>query len=228
MVLVGVVGAVLGLLAFGADAVGGMAGQVLVALTSSGFSWGLAAFLVGRFAAVRRQAIARAAVLLVVATLVYYALIVFVSRRWSGGYLEDGSPADMMGLLSVAKMTALWLFGSLVAGPVLGLLGHAVRSERTDAAALAAGVACGALSGEGWQSVAAVEPWRLLGLADAQEAEFVRGVVAGEVLRVALPVGVLLWLTLRHRLRGSWPVLLGAFVVSGGAGALCWYAIYRI
>ncbi|MER7278428.1 hypothetical protein ABT369_28705 [Dactylosporangium sp. NPDC000244] len=55
-----------------------------------------------------------------------------------------------------------------------------------------------------------------------------RGVVAGEVLRIALPVVVLLWLAFRHRLWGAWPVLLGAFVVSGGIGALRWYAIYRI
>ncbi|MEU7867783.1 hypothetical protein [Dactylosporangium sp. NPDC049140] len=51
----GAVAAGLGLLAFAADAVDGAAGQVLVALTSSGFAWGLAAFLAGRAADGRRR-----------------------------------------------------------------------------------------------------------------------------------------------------------------------------
>jgi hypothetical protein len=38
-----------------------------------------------------------ATVLLVSATLVYYLLILVVSRRWSGGMLQDGSSADRYG-----------------------------------------------------------------------------------------------------------------------------------
>lgn len=184
--------------------------------------------------------------LLVLATLVYYLLVLLVSRRWSGGTLEDGRSADLMGLRSVALMTAVWLAGSLVAGPLLGLLGQAVRSERTAPArpertapaaparsertapallaALAAGGACGALAGEGWWFATVVPPWRLLAAGD----DFFRGVAAGEALRLVLPVVVLLWLAARHRLWPAWPALLGAFVAAGGAGALCWYTIHRI
>lgn len=84
----------LGVLAFLADAVDGTAGQIMVALVSSGLAWGLAALPAGRAAAARRRAVTGATVLLAAATFVYYLLILVVSRRWSGGALQDGSSAD--------------------------------------------------------------------------------------------------------------------------------------
>lgn len=100
--VVGAVALGIGLFAFVADLVDGVAGQVLVALTSSGFAWGLAAFLVGRASGTRRRAAIGGGVLLVVATLLYYLLVVLVSRRWSGAWLYDeatgvSTPADLHG-----------------------------------------------------------------------------------------------------------------------------------
>ncbi|MET7396779.1 hypothetical protein ABZS66_25180 [Dactylosporangium sp. NPDC005572] len=207
-------GAALGLLAVLADAPDGVLRAVMAALTSSGLAWGLAAFLAGRSTAGRRAAVLRATGTLVAATLAYYLLIVFVSRRWSGGTLEDGSSADAYALRSVALMTGFWLAGSLVAGPLLGLLGHTVRASSPRSAAGAAGVACGLLSAEGW---AAVAPWRLP-LGDP----FYQAVAAGTAVRIVLPLAVLGWLAGRHRLWAAWPVLAGAAVAAGAGGAVLW------
>ncbi|MFI0795012.1 hypothetical protein ACH4OY_20340 [Micromonospora rubida] len=152
----------LGLLAFAADSVDGVAGHVMVALASSGFAWGLA-----------------------------------------------------------AVMTAVWLAGSLLAGPLLGLLGHAVRANSTRRAALAAGIACGLLSGEGWHAIVQAPPWRLLALGDP----FFYGVVFGEIVRVVLPLAVLAWLVAAHRLGRAWSILLAATVAAATAGTLLWYAL---
>ncbi|MFJ8579442.1 hypothetical protein [Micromonospora sp. NPDC093277] len=211
----------LGLLAFAADSVDGVAGHVMVALTSSGLAWGLAAVLAGRYADATWRAITGATGLLVLATVLYYLLILLVSRRWSGGTLADGSSANMAGLRSVAVMTAVWLAGSLLAGPLLGLLGHAVRANSTRRAALAAGVACGLLSAEGWHAIVQAPPWRLLALGDP----FFYGVAVGEIVRVVLPLAVLAWLVVAHRLGRDWPMLLAATVAAATAGALLWYAL---
>jgi hypothetical protein len=58
-------------------------------------------------------------------------------------------------------MTTAWLLVSMVAGPSLGLLGQMTRAARLPSAALAAGAACGLLSGQGWQEITAAPPWRL-------------------------------------------------------------------
>jgi hypothetical protein len=99
--------------------------------------------LTGRTATCRRSAVTGATVLLVSATLVYYLLILVVSRRWSGGTLQDGSSADRYGLRSLAVITTAWLLVSVVAGPVLGLLGQMTKTMPVPGAALAAGVAPG-------------------------------------------------------------------------------------
>ncbi|MEU2665541.1 hypothetical protein [Micromonospora sp. NPDC007220] len=216
----------LGLLAFVADSVAGVAGQILKALTSSGFAWGLAAFLAGRSAATAKRAVGGATALLVLATLLYYLLVLVVSRRWSGGTLEDGTSADLLGLRSVAIMTALWLAGSLIAGPILGKLGHIVRVGKASTSALAAGAVCGLLSGEGWQAVMLAPPWQLLTVSDPYQAEFFRGVVIGELIKIVLPIVVLAGLAKAHRLWRTWHVLLTAAVPSGALSAALWYVLY--
>src|SRR5215207_7705091 len=70
-VMIVVAAAALGLLAFAADTIDGITGQVMTALVSSGLAWGLAALLAGRTASDRRGAVAGATALLVSATLVY-------------------------------------------------------------------------------------------------------------------------------------------------------------
>jgi hypothetical protein len=171
-VAVVVMGAVLGLLAFTADAVDGSARPAVVALVSSGLAWGSAALLAGHSAPDRRSAVTGATVLLVSATLVYYFLILVVSRRWSGGYLVDGSSADRYGLHSLAVMAMAWLLVSMVAGPSLALLGQMTRGARLQSSALAAGAAYGLLSGQGWQEIGTAPPWALLVAAVDGEVEF--------------------------------------------------------
>ncbi|MEV4629925.1 DUF6518 family protein [Micromonospora sp. NPDC049523] len=219
------VAVLLGLLAFVADSVEGVVGQVMVALVSSAFAWGSAAFLTGRFAASPRRAAATATGVLVLATLLYYLLVVFVSRRWSGAYLDDGTSADLQGLRSIAIMTALWLIGAVVAGPTLGLLGYLVRVGGVKRAALAAGVTTGFLSGEGWHAVAVVPPWQLLAVSDPHQTEFLLGVVISNLVRIVLPLVVLAWLVTTHRLWREWPALLVATVSGGALSALLWHLL---
>lgn len=223
--MIGVSAAALGLLAFAADTVDGITAQVLVtAMVSSGLAWGSAAFLAGLTATGRRGAVAGATALLVSATLVYYLLILLVSRRWSGGYLADGSSADGYGLRSVAVMTTAWLLVSTVAGPVLGLLGHMTRTARVPIAALAAGAACGLLSGQGWQQVAMAPPWRLWLIGDPN-ADYVRGILAVELVGVILPFAVLAWPATRRRLWRAWPSLLLAMAGTATLSALFWHLL---
>ncbi|MET0417550.1 MAG: DUF6518 family protein [Actinoplanes sp.] len=196
----------LGLLAFAADAFDAAAGQVLTALVSSGLAWGLAALLAGRTAADRRRAITGATVLLVSATLVYYLLILVISRRWSG--------TGLSGLRSVAVMTTAWLVVSLIAGPMLGLLGHSTRTARAPGAALAAGIACGLLSGEGWQQITAAPP-RLGGV-------LLNGSLAALLIKVVLPLAVLAWLAHVQRIWRAWPILLLAMISTATLSALLW------
>ncbi|MCO8274187.1 DUF6518 family protein [Actinoplanes sp. TRM 88003] len=211
----------MGLLAFVADYVDGAAGQIMVALTSSGFAWSLAAFLAGRYAPTARRAAAVGASLLVLATAVYYLLILVVSRRWSGGYSSDIGWADLPGLRSVGVMTSLWMVGSLVAGPILGLLGHAVRASAARPAAAGLGVACGLLSAEGWHAFVRTPPWRLLTVDDP----FFGGAVVADMVRVVLPLLVLAWVATELRLWRPWPTLLTATAAATAAGAALWEAV---
>lgn len=228
-VVVGVVAVGLGLLAFVADLVEGIGGQVLIALTSSGFAWGLAAFLVGRSARSRRQAAIGGAALLTTATLLYYLLVLLVSRRWSGGEIVDpvtgvSTSADAYGLRSIAITTVLWLVGSVIAGPLLALTGLTVRSDSAARASFASGVACGLLSAEGWHTLWRTPLWRL-DFSDPYRGEFAVGVAAAEVVRIVLPLVVLMWLAIAHRLGRAWPTLIAATVTSASVGMLVWAGI---
>ncbi|GIF09301.1 hypothetical protein [Actinoplanes siamensis] len=224
-VMIGVAAAALGLLAFAADAVEAITVQAIVtALVSSGLAWGLAAFLAGWTGTGRRGAMVGATALLMAATLVYYMLILLVSRRWSGGYLADGSSADWYGLRSVAVMTTAWLLVSMVAGPVLGLLGQMTRTTRVPNAALAAGAACGLLSGQGWQQVATAPPWRLW-LMGNPDGDYVRGILVVELMGVVLPFAVLAWSATRRRLWHAWPALFIAMAGTATLSALFWYVL---
>lgn len=150
----------------------------------------------------------------------YYLLILVVSRRWSGGSLADGSSADLYGLRSLAIMTAAWLMASLIAGPMLGLLGHRTRTTQTPGSALAAGIACGLLSGQGWQEIAAAPPWALL--AAAADGEVAPGFLAAKLIQVILPLAIVAWLAHVQRLWRAWPTLLIAMISTAALSALLW------
>ncbi|MEU8660413.1 hypothetical protein [Actinoplanes philippinensis] len=219
-----VTGAALGVLAFSVDAVDGAARQVLIAMVSSGLAWGSAALLAGSAAPDRRSAVTDATALLGLATLVYYFLVLVISRRWSGGTLVDGSSADRYGLRSLAIMTTAWLLVSMVAGPSLGLLGQLARAARLPNAALAAGAACGLLSGEGWLRITAAPPWRLWAV-DGPEAAFARGVLVTEVVEVLVPLAVLAWLVSARRLWHGWLLALLAMAVTATLSAELWHLL---
>src|SRR5690606_21980554 len=126
-----------------------------------------------------------------------------------------GTSADLYGLRSVALMAGVWLVGSVVAGPLVALLGLATRSSTTARAAgparpaVAAGVACGLLSGDGWSRLLISPPWRLP-LDDPYRSEFFQGIVASQIVLVVAPLVVLVWLTVARRLWPAWPALLTA------------------
>lgn len=180
--------------------------------------------LVGSTAPDRRGAMAGATALLASATLVYYFLILVISRRWSGGTLADGSSADWYGLGSLAVMTTAWLLVSMVAGPALGLLGQLARTARLPNAALAAGAACGLLSGEGWLQIAAAPPWRLWAVGGPGTA-FARGLLATEVVEVLVPLVVLAWLVWVRRLWHAWLLVLLAMAITATLSAGLWYLL---
>jgi hypothetical protein len=136
------------------------------------------------------------------------------SRRWSGGSLVDG-------LRSVAVMTAAWLLVSVVAGPSLGLLGQMTRTAPVPGAALAAGVACGLLSGQGWQEIMMTPPglpWAIRG----PDAVFTHGIGTAHLIEIIVPLAVLVWLATSRRLWPAWPVLFIAMVVTATLSALFW------
>jgi hypothetical protein len=209
----------LGLLAFAADFIDGFVmSRVVTVLVSSGLAWGLAALLAGRSAPDRRGAVTGATALMVAATLVYYLLILVVSRRWSGGSLMDG-------LRSVAVMTAAWLLVSVVAGPSLGLLGQMTRTAPVPGAALATGVACGLLSGQGWQEILMTPPglpWAIR----APDAVFAHGIGTPQLIEIIVPLAVLAWLATRRRLWQAWPILFIAMVVTATLSALFWRLLF--
>ncbi|WP_250038402.1 hypothetical protein [Paractinoplanes maris] len=224
VVAVVVAAALLGLLAFAVDALDGLAGLVATAVVSSGVAWGTAALVAGWTATSRRTAVIGATTLLVAATVVYYLLILVVSRRWSGGTLVDGSSADGYALRSLAVTTLAWLLISVVAGPIMGLLGQITRTAPVRSAALAAGAACGLLSGQGWQDITAAPSW-LLRMIGAPDVVFVRGVGVADLIEIIVPLAVLLWLATVQRLWRAWPILLAAVIATATLSALCWHVL---
>ncbi|WP_199513123.1 DUF6518 family protein [Nucisporomicrobium flavum] len=143
----------LGIAAFLSDLVPGTLGAILLTLTSSGFAWGMAALLLGFRQNTWRAAALAGAATLIIATVVYYAMILGISQRWRGGSLQDGSSADYIGLLSVGRAAALWTMASLCAGPVLGVIGWKIKvgSERQSSILIAASF--GLFSADGFDAM---------------------------------------------------------------------------
>jgi hypothetical protein len=213
-------GAALGALAFAGDELPGLAGDAVFTLFGNGFAWGAAALVTGYLVRGARRAAGVATGLLLVATAVYYQLILVVSRRWSGGYQEDGSSHDPLGLLSVARAAAFWLAMSVVAGLVLGLLGNLIRERRPRLAAVAAGVAGGLLAAEGMHTLWVMQPWRGAGLSDA----FYLTRLATYAATVLLAVVIVTALVSRRRPR-CWSVYAMSLAPSAALGALAWHAV---
>ncbi|MET7394856.1 DUF6518 family protein, partial [Dactylosporangium sp. NPDC005572] len=122
----------LGVASVAADRVDGTLRTALQFLASTGFSWGCAGFLVALPARTRAAAVAASVTALCLATGCYYWL------NLGGGPLGG-----------VLLAFGYWLALSVAGGAALGLLAHAIRRDRPDRAAVAAGVAGGLLAGAG-------------------------------------------------------------------------------
>ncbi|GAA2382531.1 hypothetical protein Cme02nite_53770 [Catellatospora methionotrophica] len=216
-----VAGALLGTLAFLGDELPGLAGQLVLMLTSNGFAWGAAALVTGHLVRQARRAPLVATVVLLVATAMYYLLILFVSRRWSGGQLEDGSSADTYALFSLARAAGFWALLAIGAGLVLGLLGHAVRNGSPRTSAAAAGAAFGLLAGEGLYGLFTMA-WTMIG------DSFVQAYVISYAAQVCLAMAVVTVLTARRDAPVSWPVYTASALSAAALGATFWSVLQAI
>ena len=216
-----VAGGGLGLFAFVGDELPGVAGVVILTLTSTGFAWGAAALLAGYAAARRAVAPVSATAVLLVATVVYYGLILAHGRRWRFGMLDDGSSAAMMGLASIGRNTAFWLAASVAAGITLGYLGSVVRHGTRTRASLAAGVALGLLAGQGLEFLLVFRAW------DALDGFFLARVLSAGVSVLLAIAGVAVLLAHRPAVK-SWPVFAATSTAACLAGVLLWSQIESI
>ncbi|AEB46658.1 MULTISPECIES: hypothetical protein [Micromonospora] len=222
------VGAGLGLFAFVGDELPGIAGMVVLTLTSTGFAWGGAALLAGYLTTSgavapisRAVAPISASVVLVTATVVYYGLIVAHGRRWRLGTLEDGSSSALNGLASVGRATAFWLTASVVAGVLLGGLGALVRRGTRIAASVAAGAALGLLAGQGLEFLMIFRAWHAL------DAFFLGRVLSATASVLLAMIGTTVLLAYR-RAPTSWPIFAATSLLASLVAALLWHQIGSI
>ncbi|MEU8076610.1 hypothetical protein AB0B31_14285 [Catellatospora citrea] len=213
--LLSALGVPLGTLAFLGDELPEAAGRIVLTLTSNGFAWGTAALVAGYLVRRARRAPVVATALLLVATTVYYGLILVVSRRWSGATLDDGSSADVHGLLSIARAAGFWLLLSVGAGLMFGSLGHFIRNGPRHLSSAASGLAFGMLAAEGLYQLSHDYYWPVTN-------DFVRAIVVSNAVTVMLSLVVTVALSASRRARGSWWTYLGSAVVAGGLGAVLW------
>ncbi|GIH08205.1 hypothetical protein Rhe02_62720 [Rhizocola hellebori] len=142
-------GITLGAAAFLPDLMSDAAAPYATPLVSSGFAWGVVALYAGHTAKTPRSAAVTASAVLILATIVYYGLILFVSQRWmiSAENSEDGLPS-YAGLHGLVRTFALWMICGAAGGAVIGSLGHAMRVGQTRLGSVAAGLAAGLLAGQ--------------------------------------------------------------------------------
>ncbi|MFI2666025.1 DUF6518 family protein [Micromonospora carbonacea] len=207
----------LGTAAFLADAATGILGSALLALTSSGFSWGLAALLIGFRQQTQRGAAATCTALLLGATASYYLLVLGVSQRWRGGHLDAGTSADILGLLSVGRAAAFWAVASLCAGPIIGFIAWRVRSGSDRESAAFAGLAFGLFSAEGLHTLAFKTAWILLD-------DFGVRLLVSAILTISLSALTVAYIV---RLRGI-SATSRAVIISAGFSAILGLALWRL
>ena len=215
------VGAGLGLFAFVGDELPGIAGVIVLTLTSTGFAWGGAALMAGYLAAQRASAPVNATALLVTATIVYYGLILAHGRRWRFGTLEDGSSSALFNLASIGRATAFWLAASVVAGVTLGGLGALVRRASRIPSSLAAGLALGLLAGQGLELLMIFRAWHAL------DGFFLGRVLSATVSVLLAVIGSTVLLAYRRGSK-SWPIFGATSVLASLVGALLWHQVGSI
>jgi hypothetical protein len=156
------------------------------------------------------------AVTLIVATVVYYGLIVLVGRPWVNNFTESGESTLSYALQSIARATALWLVGSLIAGAVLGVLGHLARTHARGP--IAAGVTFGILAAEGTHTFIA-------NIGGPLDATFTRDRLLASLLQIVLAALVIAAVMRLRKPPGSWPAFLIASVISLAVFTTVWQVI---
>ncbi|WP_203697266.1 hypothetical protein [Catellatospora coxensis] len=216
-----IAGALLGTPAFLGDELPEAVGRIVLTLTSNGFAWGAAAFGTGYLVRRARRAPVVATGLLLVATAVYYLLILVVSRRWSGGYTEDGSPHDLYGLIGLVRAAGFWLVLAAGAGLVFGLLGHVVRNASPGRSAAAAGLSYGLLAAEGLHGLATAAWWMI-------DDPFVQAYVVSYAVQVPLALAVVTVAMAGRSGPVSWAVYTASAVCAAGLGIALWSVVDSI
>ncbi|MBV1850800.1 hypothetical protein [Catellatospora tritici] len=216
--LAGATGLALGLVAFGVDEIPQPGDRFAEMLFSTTFVWGAAALVCGYLSHDALRAVATATGALALATVSYYLLVLLVSRRWAGGMLEDGSSADLYGIMSIGRATVVWLAVAAVVGPVMGWLGHLVAGGSRRTGALAAGVAFGALAAESAHLLWTYPMWLTVG----REYQVQYAIAALGLCLAVLTTVVLL----RRRPGGvAWPLFLVCAVVTLVGAVLAWQVL---
>ncbi|MEV0610649.1 hypothetical protein AB0I61_30250 [Polymorphospora rubra] len=216
-------GDTLGVAAFVADLVPPVVAQIVTPLVSSGTAWGLVALVVGYLAWSYRSAAVVGVAVLALSTVTYYALILFVSRRWTAGIQSwdvDSTGPVLAGLGSVARAMAFWLVASVGAGVVMGRLGQAVRRGTARLASVASGVAMGFLPGEGTYEIFQIV---VLWGGPVNALHWSRLLLAG--MQVSMAVVVVSVLTWRRRRDVSWWVFVVTAAASVVAGTTLWHVV---
>ncbi|MDI1459543.1 hypothetical protein QEZ54_01050 [Catellatospora sp. KI3] len=189
----------------------------MIAVFSTGLSWCFAALLVG----LGQRSSARAAVastaLLLGATAVYYLLIIEVSQRWRGGFLDSGEAADRLGLYSVGLSATFWVVASLGVGPVLGVVAWRMTTGGNRESAVLAGGTAGLLSGQGWYTLLFLTPWPI-------PDEFSARLLLSAILTITLSALALGYLVRRLGLR----MMMGHVVFAAVAGGALGLALWRL
>ena len=195
-------GAALGLAARSLDLLPALPWE-LTGLVSSVGAWGFVAVLTGFLAGSRRRGALGGAVVLLVASLLYYA-ISFASGNWQTQYYDSTTNVVFpeQGLAALVRNCLLWCAASVVGGPVLGLIGAIIRRGPGRAAALAAGAVGGLLA-----TGALVRLWRGL---------FWPETAVSSILELAVVLIGIVALFARRDGRRLWPT----FVVALAATAI--------
>lgn len=194
---------------------------MILTLTSNGSAWGGAALVAGYCTRRSTNARAPATALLLIATLAYYALILLFSQRWRGATLEDGGSAAGQGLASLARIAAFWLAASIIAGTVLGYLGHTIRHGSRQWASVAAGVAFGLLAGEGSCVLLFVPAWR-------SDTAYGHALFLSATFTIFLAIAATVSLLARRGSGRSWWIFIISAIVAFVLGVLLWRQIQAV
>jgi hypothetical protein len=207
----------LGAGAFLGDAVHGIPGSLLLALTSSGFSWGIVSLLMAFRQDRRSSAMAASTTFLLGATVIYYLLILVFSQRWRGGYLDDGSSTYAAGLLSIGRAAGFWMIASSLAGPAIGILGWRLKTGGNRESAILAGITFGLLSAQGLHIIFFFRAWTLLDT-------FGTGLLLSALLTVTISALTTLYIVTSRKLASQ----IGIVLTSAGLSALLGLSLWRL